>query len=57
MRGRHIVGVTAVGAAAAAVILLARRWYLVWGATGQEVASPSPVMTSSPTLISQQPAP
>src|SRR6266487_2528175 len=42
MRRRHIVGVTAVGAAAAAGILLARRWYLVWGATGQEVGESLP---------------
>jgi hypothetical protein len=42
MRRRHVVGVTAVGAAAAAGILLARRWQLVWGATGQEAGESLP---------------
>jgi hypothetical protein len=36
MRRRHIVGVTAIGGAAAAYILLARPRHLRWGATDQE---------------------
>jgi hypothetical protein len=36
MRGRSAVGVTVIGGAAAAYILLARSWHLTWGATKQE---------------------
>ena len=42
MRCRPVVGVTAVGCAAAACIFLARRWQLRWGATGQESGEPLP---------------
>ena len=42
MRYRHVVGVTALGCAAAACIFLARRWQLRWGATVQESGEPLP---------------
>jgi hypothetical protein len=42
MRPRYVVGVTAIGGAATAYILLARPWHLRWGATGQESGEPLP---------------
>jgi hypothetical protein len=42
MRSRYVVGVTALGGAAAAYILLARPRQLRWGATGQESGEPLP---------------
>jgi hypothetical protein len=42
MRSRYVVGVTAIGGAAAAYILLARPRHLRWGATGQESGEPLP---------------
>lgn len=42
MRRRHVVGVTAVGSAAAVGILLVRRWQVRWGATGQEAGEAFP---------------
>jgi hypothetical protein len=42
MRRRDVVGVIAVGAAAAAYILLARPRHLTWGATEQESGEPLP---------------
>jgi hypothetical protein len=42
MRCRHVVGVTAIGCAAAACIFFARRWQIRWGATGQESGEPLP---------------
>ena len=42
MRRRHVAGITAIGAAAGAGILLARYRQLRWGAAGQEVYGPLP---------------
>ena len=42
MKCRRVVGVTAIGCAAAACIFLARRWQLRWGATVQESGEPLP---------------
>ena len=40
MRCRYALGVTAIGGAAVAGVLAARRWQLRWGATGQEAGEP-----------------
>ena len=42
MRDRYVVGVTAIGGAAAAYIFLARPRHLRWGATDQESEGPLP---------------
>ena len=42
MRPRHTAGMAAIAVAAAAAVLLARRWQLRWGATAQELAGPLP---------------
>ena len=42
MRGRQVVGVTAIGGAAIVGVLAARRWQLRWGATSQEGGEPLP---------------
>jgi hypothetical protein len=42
MRGRQVIGVTAIGGAAIVGILAVRRWQLRWGATNQEAGEPLP---------------
>jgi len=42
MRRRHVVGVTAIAGAAATCLVLARRWQVRWGATGQEAGESLP---------------
>jgi hypothetical protein len=42
MRPRYVVGVTALGGAAAGYVLFARPWQLRWGAVGQESGEPLP---------------
>jgi hypothetical protein len=42
MRGRQVVGVTAIGGAAIVCVLAVRRWQLRWGATSQEADEPLP---------------
>ena len=42
MKPRHRAGVAVMAGAAAAGVLLARRWQLRWGATAQELAGPLP---------------
>jgi hypothetical protein len=42
MKRRHAAGMAVLAGAAAAGVLLARRWQLRWGATAQELAGPLP---------------
>ena len=53
MRRRNVVRVAAMGAAAAAGIVLARRWQLGWGTTAREAAGPLPGddLITDPDLI------